>query len=95
MGKRRWRSANGGRQTRSCQCAGIERQEAYVAGLNIPAELVWGMNDPILAKGLLGMREMFPAAPVIETDAGHFLQEEVPEVIAAAVMRVVDAAQKK
>ena len=69
--------------------------EAYVARLNIPAELIWGMNDPILAKGLPVMREMFPAAPVIETDAGHFLQEEVPEVIAAAVMRVVDAAQKK
>ena len=41
------------------------------------------------------MRKMFPTASVTETEAGHFLQEEVPEVIAAAVMRVVDAVQKK
>ncbi len=69
--------------------------ERYVAGLDIPAELIWGMNDPILARGLPVMRKMFPTAPVTETEAGHFLQEEVPKVIAAAVMRVVDAVQKK
>lgn len=57
----------------------------YVAGLDIPAELIWGMNDPILARGLPVMRKMFPTASVTETEAGHFLQEEVPEVIAAAV----------
>jgi haloalkane dehalogenase len=69
--------------------------EHYVEGLDIPAELVWGMNDPILARGLPVMQSMFPAAPVTETEAGHFLQEEVPDVIAAAIMRIVDAAQKK
>ena len=69
--------------------------ERYVAGLDIPAELIWGMNDPILARGLPVMRKMFPTASVTETEAGHFLQEEVPEVIAAVVMRVVDAVQKK
>ena len=68
--------------------------ERYVEGLNIPVELIWGMNDPILSKGLPIMRKMFPVAPVIETEAGHFLQEEVPETIAAAVMRIVDIAQK-
>ena len=69
--------------------------ERYVQGLDIPSELVWGMNDPILARGLPVMQRMFPAAQVTETQAGHFLQEEVPDVIAAAVMRVVDAVQKK
>ena len=69
--------------------------ERYVEGLDIPAELVWGLNDPILARGLPVMQRMFPAAPVTETEAGHFLQEEVPDVIAAAIMRVVDAVQKK
>jgi len=59
----------------------------------IPAELVWGMNDPILAKGLPAMRGLFPEAPVTETEAGHFLQEEIPEVIAEALMRVVALAQ--
>jgi haloalkane dehalogenase len=30
---------------------------------------------------------------VTETDAGHFLQEEVPIEIASAILRVVDAVQ--
>ena len=67
--------------------------ERYVEGLDIPAELVWGMNDPILARGLPVMEKMFPTAAVIETEAGHFLQEEVPEIIAAALLRIVDKAQ--
>ncbi|MAI94015.1 MAG: haloalkane dehalogenase [Halieaceae bacterium] len=69
--------------------------EHYVTGLDIPVELVWGMNDPILAKALPVMQELFPAAPVTETEAGHFLQEEVPEAIAAAIMRLMDAVQTK
>ena len=64
--------------------------EQYVAGLEVPVELVWGMKDPILASGLPAMRANFPDAPVIETRGGHFLQEEVPEVIAGAIMRLVE-----
>jgi haloalkane dehalogenase len=67
--------------------------EQYVSGLSIPAEIVWGMNDPILGKGLPFMKENFPTAPVTETDAGHFLQEEVPVEIAAALVRVIDEVQ--
>lgn len=68
--------------------------ERYVEGLDIPAELVWGMNDPILARGLPVMQKILPTAPVTETEAGHFLQEEVPEIIAAAVLRIVERVQK-
>ena len=68
--------------------------ERYVEGLDIPVELVWGINDPILGRGLPFMQKMFPIAPVTETEAGHFLQEEVPEIIAAALMRIVDKAHK-
>ena len=68
--------------------------ERYVEGLDIPVELVWGMNDPILGRGLPFMQTMFPTAPVTETEAGHFLQEEVPEIIAAALLRIVDKAHK-
>ena len=68
--------------------------ERYVEGLDIPAELVWGMNDPILGRGLPVMQKILPTAPVIETEAGHFLQEEVPEIIAAAVLRIVERVQK-
>ena len=65
----------------------------YVGGLDIPAEIVWGMRDPILALGLPAMKQFFPEAPVTETQGGHFLQEEVPVEIAAAVLRVVDQVQ--
>lgn len=67
--------------------------ERYVESLDIPAEIIWGMNDPVLAKGLPLMQRNFPDAPVTKTDAGHFLQEEVPAEIAAALLRVIDRAQ--
>jgi haloalkane dehalogenase len=71
----------------------LQKIEDYVRSLDIPAEIVWGMRDPILGKALPLMRENFPNAPVTETGAGHFLQEEVPVEIAAALMRVVDQVQ--
>lgn len=64
--------------------------ESYVNDLDVPAEIVWGVNDPILGKGLKFMAEQFPDARITETEAGHFLQEEVPDDIAAAIMRVID-----
>ena len=64
--------------------------EAYVATLSIPAEIVWGNSDPILGRSLPSMIKNFPDAPVTETEAGHFLQEEVPQVIADAIVRVID-----
>ena len=67
--------------------------EAYVAGLDVPVEIVWGTNDPILGPGLPIMQANFPGARLTETEAGHFLQEEVPAEIAAAIMRVVDEIQ--
>jgi len=77
-------------QPSSVQLREIER---YVEGLDIPVEIVWGMNDPILGRALPRMKQNFPNAPVTETEAGHFLQEEVPEVIAAALLRVIDQVQ--
>jgi len=69
--------------------------EQYVASLDIPVEIVWGMNDPILGQLLANMTLNFPAAPVTDTEAGHFLQEEVPGEIAAAILRVVEAVQQR
>lgn len=63
----------------------------YLRSLDLPVEIVWGVNDPILGKAVPAMLENFPQAKVTETAAGHFLQEEVPEVIAEAVLRVLDA----
>jgi pimeloyl-ACP methyl ester carboxylesterase len=68
--------------------------EQYVQGLDIPAEIVWGMKDPIFGRLLPAMKQNFPKAPVTETEGGHFLQEEVPAEIAAALLRVIDQVQK-
>lgn len=68
---------------------------AYVETLDVPAEIVWGMKDPIFAAALPVMKDYFPQARVTETKAGHFLQEEVPEKIAAAVLRVVSEVEAK
>ncbi|MEL6875895.1 MAG: alpha/beta fold hydrolase, partial [Pseudomonadota bacterium] len=62
--------------------------EGYAKSLDIPVEIIWGMKDPILAQGLSAMKSNFPEASVQETDAGHFLQEEIPDEIAASVMRL-------
>ena len=73
--------------------AAMKAIEQYVQGLDIPAEIVWGMKDPILGHLLPTMKLNFPKAPVTETKGGHFLQEEVPDQIAAAVLRIVNQVQ--
>ncbi|MEM9622162.1 MAG: hypothetical protein AAF993_10965, partial [Pseudomonadota bacterium] len=60
-----------------------------VAGLDIPAEIVWGMQDPILGEGLSIMQNNFPNARVTQTEGGHFLQEEEADAIAAALLRIL------
>jgi len=64
--------------------------EDYIETLDVPVEIVWGMQDPIFARALPAMQGYFPDAPVTKTDAGHFLQEEVPAEIAAAISHVVE-----
>lgn len=54
-----------------------------------PVHLVWGLRDPILGRALKRTRELFPDAKVVETDAGHFLQEEVPEELAAGILSLI------
>ena len=66
----------------------------FIRSLDVPAEIVWGMNDPIAGGILPAMQEHLPNARTTETEAGHFLQEEVPDVIAAAVLRVFDQVQQ-
>ena len=66
----------------------LERcQEAFTA-LRAPVSLVWGMRDPVLGRVLGHLERLRPDARVTRTDAGHFLQEEVPGPIAAAVRDV-------
>ncbi len=71
--------------------AEMAQGDAWFRSFQGPAELVWGLKDPILGRALKRHREALPHARVTETQAGHFLQEEVPDEIAAAVRRVAAA----
>lgn len=61
---------------------------AWVRAYRGPAALVWGRRDPILGRALDRHRAALPQASVRECDAGHFLQEEVPELLAEAIREV-------
>lgn len=57
----------------------------WMSSFEGPTALVWGSRDPILGRALRRHERELPRAEVTVTDAGHFLQEEVPGAIAAAI----------
>jgi haloalkane dehalogenase len=69
----------------------LERAQAFVTAFDGPVEVVWGERDPVLGRVVGWIERLLPRARVTRTPAGHFLQEEVPEPIAAAVRRVAAA----
>ncbi|MEM9293612.1 MAG: alpha/beta fold hydrolase [Acidobacteriota bacterium] len=69
----------------------LEQLEAWIRAFSGPVELVWGTKDPILGRALRRHQKALPNAKITTTEAGHFLQEEVPGELAAAVRRVADA----
>ncbi len=66
----------------------LREVKAFVDTYDGPAAIVWGNRDPVLGRLRNRTSRMLPQAPVTATDAGHFLQEEVPEEIAAAIRLV-------
>lgn len=66
----------------------LRRGEAWAVGFEGPTALVWGLRDPVLGRALGRHERAFPHASVRRTEAGHFLQEEVPEVLAEAIREV-------
>jgi len=62
--------------------------EDFIRGFHGPAAIVWGEKDPILGRVLRRVVELLPDAPVVRTQAGHFIQEEEPAAIARAVKEV-------
>ena len=63
--------------------------EEFVATISQPNAIVWGQKDPILGKILRRINRQLPDAEVTVTEAGHFLQEEVPTEIASAIRSVI------
>jgi haloalkane dehalogenase len=70
----------------------LARCQAFVSNFERPAAIVWGQRDPVLGRMLSWVEKNLPQASVTRTQAGHFLQEEVPDEIAAAIERVARAA---
>ena len=68
--------------------AELARCDAWARSFKGPVEIVWGKKDPILGRLLKRHQEAFPQNHTVETEAGHFLQEEVPELIAGAILKV-------
>jgi haloalkane dehalogenase len=66
----------------------LRKSEAFVQAFKGPAEIVWGDKDPVLARARRRIEHLLPQAKVTLTNAGHFLQEEVPLDLAAAIGRV-------
>ena len=67
----------------------LRRGEEWLRAFAGPMAIVWGTRDPVLGSALRRHERIFPNAPVTRTLAGHFLQEEVPEALAAAVEDMV------
>jgi haloalkane dehalogenase len=70
----------------------LERGQEWLLGFRGPTALVWGTRDPILGRALSRHVKRLPEAIVRTTEAGHFLQEEVPEVLAQAIREVAHRA---
>jgi haloalkane dehalogenase len=58
-------------------------------GLDIPALLIWGAGDPVLGHLEPTLRAIFRnvAPPITIADAGHFIQEEAGEEVAAHILK--------
>lgn len=70
--------------------APLERCEEFFRTFSGPIGIVWGDRDPVLGRVVTHLARLRPDAEVTRTQAGHFLQEEVPADIASAVRRVAD-----
>ncbi len=72
----------------------LGRVHAFASAYEGPSAIVWGDKDPVLGGLRKRTERTLPNAKVWRTDAGHFLQEEVPEVIAEAIQHVASQATK-
>ena len=62
--------------------------EEFLQKYNGPAQIVWGMNDPVMWKLRRRTSRLLPQAKVIKTEAGHFVQEETPEKVIDSIKEI-------
>ena len=70
----------------------LRRCQEVIEAWRGPAEIVWGDRDPVLGRVRTHLARLLPQARVTATQAGHFVQEEVPDELAAAIRRVAGVA---
>jgi haloalkane dehalogenase len=63
--------------------------DAMFRAIQVPIRIVWGNRDPVLGRVINHLERIRPDATIERTEAGHFLQEEVPGPLADAVLDVV------
>lgn len=63
----------------------LQRCQQFVESLDVPTAIVWGHKDPILGSAFNWLCQLTGAEHVVETDGGHFIQEEAPDEIVDAV----------
>jgi haloalkane dehalogenase len=73
--------------------AQLRQSDEVFRSVQVPIHIVWGTRDPVLGRIINHLERIRPDATIVRTEAGHFLQEEVPEPLADAVMDVVGRAR--
>ena len=67
----------------------IEKEvEEFLHSYKGPAEIVWGVNDPVMWKLRRRTERLIPQAKTIKTDAGHFVQQESPETVVESIKKI-------
>ena len=72
--------------------SGLAASQGVFETAKVPVALVWGTKDPILGRALNHLVRLRPDATVTKTQAGHFLQEEVPVELAEAIIDIAGRA---
>lgn len=67
----------------------LRETDALFRTFDGPIRIVWGTRDPVLGRVVNHLERLRPDVAIARTEAGHFLQEEVPEPLADAVLDVV------
>ena len=62
--------------------------ESYLSLYDGPAQIVWGMNDPVMWKLRRRTSRLLPQAKIVKTQAGHFVQEESPVEVISAIKEI-------